>query len=128
MVASRGSTPATDAAEERRNGHGNISGSCMTPLGVSPVGDEKQDNGEKEGDVWRARATSAAELRQEEGEGGGGDGGDEEKGMQGKEVTEVVLDAGDALTAKEALLQVWCHMVVYLHFSVWDGMVWDGMR
>ena len=40
------------------------------------------------------------------------------KGMQEKEVTEVVLDAGDALTAKEALLQVWCGMV----FFVWYAM------
>ena len=60
MVASRGSTPATGAAEERRNGHRNSSGSYMTPLGVSPVGDEKQENGEKEGDGWRVRTTSAA--------------------------------------------------------------------
>lgn len=63
MVGSRGSTPATGAAEERRNGNSN--GGFMTPLGVSPVGDEKQ---EKEGDVWGVGTMSVLETGEEEGE------------------------------------------------------------
>lgn len=88
--------------------------------GISPGGDEKQevDGGDGAKGRWGLSATSVVEVG-EYGDDNNNSGGrlvpafDEEAGVVRKgrgggegEVVEVLLDAGDALTAKEALLQV----------------------
>lgn len=95
-------------------GNGNNPGPTAAAVGVpshpggaagSPAGDEKQDN---EGGVsWGLSSSPAGEYGggvaiggDVDEEAGGGKGGDKDQ------VVEVILDAGDALTAKEALLQV----------------------
>lgn len=71
----------------------------------SPGGDEKQEN--EHGVSWGLSASPMGEN--DRGVAIGGD-ADEEAGGGGRvekeQVVEVILDAGDALTAKEALLQV----------------------